>query len=227
MALVHSQVDGRKYYLKLLRRGRTGEVDILSYLATIDSPDNHTVRPIASRVCERGTLLLLPNAGVPVPDYEDCQTHLVSVASQFLRGVALLHEHQVAHCDLKTSNVVVDRSTGRVTLIDFDLAVRGLATLDGFSGTDGWTAPEVGVVARYNPIQADVWSAGKVLRTVAWKCFGSPDRQFLLDLSGKMMVMDPTARPSMRDVVEHFDRYVESHGSEFSTATASNFGLPL
>ena len=122
-----------------------------------------------------------------------------------------MHEHKVAHCDLKTANVVVDRDTGRVTLIDFDLAVRGLDWLDGFTGTNGWTAPEVGEVARYNPMKADVWSAGKVLRTTAWKCPEAADRQFLLELSDSMMAKDPNARPSMKTVVESFDRYVESH----------------
>ena len=125
MALVYSSVDDdKRYYLKFLRPDRTAEAGILSYLAKFDSPDNHAIRPVASRVCERGTLLLLPHAGVTVCDYQG-HAHLVSFASQFLRGVAFLHEHKVAHCDLKTKNVVVDRDTGHVTLIDFDLAASG------------------------------------------------------------------------------------------------------
>ena len=66
-----------------------------------------------------------------------------------------MHEHGVAHCDLKTSNVVIDEQ-GYVTIIDFDLAVRDVASLDGFTGTDGWTAPEVGRGPKYDPMLADV-----------------------------------------------------------------------
>ena len=110
VALVYSNEDNdQRYYLKLLRPGRTAEAGILAHLAKVDSPDNHAIRPVASRVCEKGTLLLLPYAGVPIRDYEDDRRHLVSFADQFLRGVAFLHEHRVAHCDLKTANVVVDR----------------------------------------------------------------------------------------------------------------------
>ena len=221
VALVYPRVEYKApCYLKLLRPDRTGEAGILSYLAKIDCPDNHAIWPIASRVCENGTLLLLPHAGVSLRDHEAGLLDLVSFAGQFLRGVAFLHEHKVAHCDLKTANVVMDRDTGRVTLIDFDLAVRGLDWLDGFTGTNGWTAPEVGEVARYNPMKADVWSAGKVLRTTAWKCPESADRAFLLELSDRMMAKDPNARPSMKTVVESFDRYVESRAeSVFPSAT--------
>ena len=212
--------DDKRYYLKFLRPDRTAEAGILSYLAKFDSPDNNAIRPVASRVCERGTLLLLPHAGVAVCDYEDGHAHLVSFASQFLRGVAFLHEHKVAHCDLKTKNVVVDCDTGHVTLIDFDLAVRGLDWLNGFTGTSGWTAPKVGHVARYDPIKADVWSAGKVLHTVTWKCPESVDHQFLLELGDSMMAMNPNSRPSMKKVVKAFDRYVKSHaGLVFPSAT--------
>ena len=212
MALVYSSADDdKRYYLKFLRSDRTAEAGILAYLANIDSPDNHAIRPVAARVCEKGTLLLLPHAGTPVRDYEDGHAPLVSFASQFLRGVAFLHVHNVAHCDLKTRNVVVDPDTGRVTLIDFDLAVRGQDWLDGFTGTNGWAAPEVGHVARYNAPKADVWSAGKVLHTVASNCPESADRAFLLELSDGMMAVDPNARPSMKTVVHSLDRYVNSH----------------
>ena len=228
VALVCSSMDDKRYYLKLLRGDRSTEAGILSYLAKIDSPDNHAIRPVASRVCEKGTLLLLPHAGVSVRDHEGGYTDLISCAGQLLRGVAFLHEHKVAHCDLKTANVVVDRNTGRVTLIDFDLAVRGLDWLAGFSGTHGWTAPEVGRVPRYNPMKADVWSAGKVLHTAALKYPESADRAFLLELSDGMMAMDPNKRPSMKTVVESFDRYVESHAeSAFPSATTLALELHL
>ena len=231
VALVNSYTEpGQQYYLKFLRPGRTDEVAILSYLARFASPDNHAIRPNASRACDLGTLLLLPDAGVPIPDFKDGHTHLVSLAGQFLRAIGFLHEHKVAHCDLKPSNVVVDRNTGYLPLIDSDLAVRGLEWLDSFSGTKGWTAPEVGVAARYNAMPADVWAAGQVLRSFTWgfPSSGSPDRQFLLGLGKKMMAVDPDARPSMRDVVGMFERYIQSReGSDLPSAGATDSALHL
>ena len=127
----------------------------------------------------------------------------------------------MAHCDLKTANVVVDHDTGRVTLIDFDLAVRGQNWLDGFTGTNGWTAPEVGNVARYDPMRADVWSAGIVLHSMATSCPESADRQFLLNLSKRMMTEDPSMRPSMKNVVQDFDRYFKNLAGSTSLSTAA------
>ena len=207
--MVQSRDSAAQYFLKLLRPNRAAEVDVLAYLSNIDSPDNHTVRLVAFRTCDLGTLILLPYAGIPLCDYGDIPAHLVSIASQFLEGVAFLHEHKVAHCDLKTSNVVVDRDTGRITLIDFDLAARGIDWLGGFSGTEGWTAPKVGNAPRYNAMRADVWAAGKVLYTIAVACPESGDRQFLIPLSEGMMATDPNMRPSMMQVVEKFKRYVK------------------
>ena len=220
MALVYSSTSEDRYYLKFLRPDRTPEAGILAFLAKIDSPDNHAIRPVASRVCETGTLLLLPHAGFSLRDREYSQAHLVSFASQFLRGVSFLHKHKVAHCDLKTANVVVDHDTGHVTLIDFDLAVRGVDSLDGFAGTVEWTAPEVGNVTRYDPMGADVWSAGKVLHSVVSSGPKSADRQFLLDLAKGMMTEDPSTRPSMQNVVQDFDRHYECHTGSLSLSTA-------
>ena len=120
-----------------------------------------------------------------------------------------MHTHKVAHCDIKPSNVVVDCKMGRVTLIDFDLAVRGIRWMDGFSGTEGWSAPEVGGTTGYDPFRADVWSAGKVLDEICSNCPESTDREFLLRLSDKMLDTDPTARPSIKNVVRDLDRYLD------------------
>ena len=205
--------DNKQYILKLLRGNRAEEVDTLEYLAQFKSPDNHVVRPIDSRECDLGTLLLLPHAGVDVTEYKDLHANIFSIASQFIRCVAFIHKHDVAHCDLKPGNVIVDRDTGRMTLIDFDLSVHGLDALDGFTGTDGWTAPEVGEAPSYDPFKADVWSAGKVLREMCSTCPDSAERKFLRDLSKKMSVDDPKARPSMKDVVRDLDGYLEGRVS--------------
>ena len=205
------------FFLKLLRGGRLSERDILEYMAQFVSQDNHVIRPVATRSLDEGTLLLLPYAGVTLDRLCDSRLPLLSTAYQFLKAVAFLHAHGVAHCDLKTSNVVVDLDTGHLTLIDFDLAVRGVDWLDGFTGTDGWTAPEVGNVARYDPKQADVWSTGKVLAVFCDQYPESADRKFLLEISEQLMVTDPEARPKMKHVVDAVERRISwAHPKQFT-----------
>ena len=228
MAVVHTRSTEKRHYLKLVRPSRRTEIDIISYLASHECPENHVVRPVAFRDCDLGTLLLLPDAGVAVDNYAGRPDNLLSVASQFLHAVAFLHSHKVAHCDIKPSHVVVDLSTGHLTLIDFDVAVRGHDWLENYRGTDDWTAPEIGNVDRYDPLCADVWATGKVLDAICENCGESVDRDFLLGLSKVMMAPEPEARPSMKRVVEMFERYAEGHGGlKLSSAGAENSALQL
>jgi serine/threonine protein kinase len=90
-----------------------------------------------------------------------------------------LHQHNVAHCDLKPGNVVVDPKYGLVTsprlfIIDFDLAqfVESEETMEeGWCGTPQWTAPELGSrdgpLQRYSPILADRWACGRMIQYFA------------------------------------------------------------
>lgn len=194
-------------YLKLLRPSRSEEVDILKYLTTVDAPNKHVVRPLAVRHVVDGTLLLLPDVGVAVSGYSHLPHALLSIVRQFFQGVAFLHKHKVAHCDLKPSNVLVDESTGLVTIIDFDLAIQGPKLVEGFTGTDGWTAPEVGGAGRYDPIKADLWAAGKVVRTLCETCPLTVSCKLLLDLCHSLMDPVPAKRPAMQKVLDTLDRY--------------------
>ena len=103
--------------------------------------------------------------------------------------------------------MVIDEK-GYVSIIDFDLAVRNVDSLDGFTGTDGWTAPEVGKVPKYDPMLADVWAAGKVIYAVCWFRAGSEGVNFLLNLTRTMMSPNPDDRPLMKDIVESLEEYL-------------------
>ncbi|KAH9015372.1 kinase-like domain-containing protein, partial [Lactarius hengduanensis] len=89
---------------------------------------------------------------------------------QFLEGVAFLHEHKVAHLDLKPENALVHGSPGspspRLSIIDFGLSVFAESEetlVEGYRGTPSWVAPEVRTPAKYSAILADRWSCGKVV----------------------------------------------------------------
>ncbi|KAH9048623.1 kinase-like domain-containing protein, partial [Lactarius deliciosus] len=91
---------------------------------------------------------------------------------QFVEGVAYLHEHGVAHLDLKPGNVLVYARSGslspRLSIIDFGLSVFAESEeflVEGYRGTPSWAAPEVGESGeKYSAILADRWSCGKVLK---------------------------------------------------------------
>jgi serine/threonine protein kinase len=87
---------------------------------------------------------------------------VASFPEQFLEGVALLHEHRVAHLDLKPGNVVIDGvdrdCPPRVVIIDFGLSVfvkDEHAMIKGFCGTPPCVAPEVGTRDGSDIIQPD------------------------------------------------------------------------
>ncbi|KAI0261726.1 kinase-like domain-containing protein, partial [Gloeopeniophorella convolvens] len=96
--------------------------------------------------------------------------------TQFLEGVAFLHENKIAHLDLNPSNVVVkvdgplSARSLRLLIIDYGLSmfVEGEETLiDYWCGTRGWIAPEAGTEhgpdVEYSPILADRWACGRMI----------------------------------------------------------------
>ena len=62
-------------------------------------------------------------------------------------------------------------SPQQLLIIDFDVSVRvpdQESWIEGYRGTEGWAAPELGdrddPNTKYQPIRADLWSAGAMLR---------------------------------------------------------------
>ncbi|KIY47765.1 kinase-like protein, partial [Fistulina hepatica ATCC 64428] len=90
-------------------------------------------------------------------------------AEDFMKGVAFLHRHYVAHRDIKPDNLVCCADTFRLELIDFECAIQVWDEYDEVDeevGTDMYRAPETKECGRpqpYSPIFADRWSCGCVL----------------------------------------------------------------
>ncbi|KZT03452.1 kinase-like protein, partial [Laetiporus sulphureus 93-53] len=87
------------------------------------------------------------------------------VARQLFEAVEFMHDHGVAHMDIKPDNIRIPLGYGRLTIIDFGLSVRVKGPrdmLEGYRGTPEYSAPEVDST-RYSPIRADLWSVGQVV----------------------------------------------------------------
>ena len=117
-----------------------------------------------------------------------------------------MHENHVAHLDLKPDNIVVATPTNRLFIIDFGVSVRvsGLESrIKGYRGTEGWAAPELEANSDtgYQPIQADLWSAGQVLKYFA-------DHQpahtgsIIYPLAERLMNCNPKLRPTMSMILK-------------------------
>ncbi|KIJ14384.1 hypothetical protein PAXINDRAFT_48894, partial [Paxillus involutus ATCC 200175] len=84
-----------------------------------------------------------------------------------VEAVAFMHNHGVAHMDIKPPNVLTPVLGGRLSIIDFSSAVfvkNAKVRFSGMVGTRGYIAPEVAAGEdAYNPIHADLWSCGKTI----------------------------------------------------------------
>ncbi|KAG2131741.1 kinase-like domain-containing protein, partial [Suillus clintonianus] len=86
---------------------------------------------------------------------------------QLFEAVDFMHQHGVAHMDLKPKNILIPVNGGRLTVIDFNrsLRVKGVEhKFRGIAGTPEYIAPEVATGNDlFSAIRADLWSCGKTL----------------------------------------------------------------
>jgi serine/threonine protein kinase len=192
-----------------VKEGRK-EIEILQYLTGIDSPINHTISGVRIWPVRGGNVISMPVAGGWLTSLTNPSEHLWSVAKQLFEAVDFMHQHGVAHMDLKPNNILIPVNGGRLIVIDFNrsLRVKGVEhRFRGVVGTPGYIAPEVAAGdGLYSAIRADLWSCGKTLEELCDKCRPSTDRSTLLEISWQLMDEDPKKRPMMADVLDGLTR---------------------
>ena len=87
------------------------------------------------------------------------------VAKTLCSALAYLHERGLLHRDIKSDNVLIDKTTGKLALADFGFGADltdGRKFRETVVGTPYWMAPEV---IRGDPYddRADIWSLGILL----------------------------------------------------------------
>ena len=189
----------------MLKYVESHESKIHSFLCSVKSACNHTVPIIDEVELDNRKVIVMPRetvlSGVLDQVFETSGNDL---AHQFLEGVHFMHRQCVAHLDLKPSNILVTLASPlQLHIIDFGISVRVSkqdAWITGYRGTEGWAAPEVvdDSRTRYQPIRADLWSAGRVLLYFAHRQHASTTDS-LKSFADKLLRRNPLQRPLLSE----------------------------
>jgi len=182
----------------MLKFVESDELAIHSLLNKIKAKFNHTI-PILDLVTPGIQTIIVTHYELVLRYAPDSiKTNGNNLALQFLEGVQFMHQHNVAHLDLKPDNIVLRTTTHsqRLLLIDFSVSVQVAGQeswIEGYRGTEDWAAPEV-EESTYQPIRADLWSAGQMLQYFADR--QHPDTNFTFKpLAKKLLNHNPMDRP--------------------------------
>ncbi len=149
----------------------------------------------------------------PEPERE-----VVRALGELVLGVSALHATGLVHRDVKSANVMVERATGRVVLLDFGLA-QSRSELNGaeLAGTPGHLAPEL--LAGGAPSYASDWYAvgvvmyqslcgakarpepqGSGASTLTWPVLITSQFPFLCALIERLLHESPLQRPTASQI---------------------------
>lgn len=148
---------------------------------------------------------------------------------QLIMGIYYCHQQGIAHRDLKPENLLLD-GQDRLKISDFGLSnlqrqgSEGGMLLQTVCGTPNYVAPEVLKEKGYNGFSADIWSCGVILFVMlaGYLPFDDPNMNALFnkiergdyrmakyfspeakDLIGKLLVVDPSKRLTLDQVIAH------------------------
>jgi len=142
-----------------------------------------------------------------------------NVFKQLASAMKYCHEENVIHRDIKPSNVLISGKE-EVKVIDFGLSavIESGNLRNTFCGSPSYTAPEILLGEKYFGKPVDVWSLGVLLylmvaNTLPFDCLQNSIacKWVLLDkvsedcnnLLSKMIVLDPSRRASLPEILKH------------------------
>ncbi|XP_052766094.1 uncharacterized protein LOC128207294 [Mya arenaria] len=114
-----------------------------------------------------------------VPDITFTETERLDIITDVCKGIQYLHCERIAHCDLKTLNILINYTEGKTCIAkitDFGLSLVKNSTQSGtssrggaivcYAGTPRYSAPEVlrgEMLKASDMMKADIWSLGLVI----------------------------------------------------------------
>lgn len=154
---------------------------------------------------------------------------IASMASQTSKELALLHNKNVLHNDLKPANIMWDTNNDIVKIIDYDSATRleenQIFVLTDISSDKDYMAPETDTNEGYRFSKAsDIYSLGKSFNSKLRldKMHLSYPELLIKQQIEKMMAKDPTKRPTIEECINSFDR-MASVGQKLITEKDNTF----
>ncbi|MEM6501266.1 MAG: AAA family ATPase [Cyanobacteria bacterium P01_C01_bin.89] len=171
--------DGRSVAIKVLRDASPRVSDRVQFrnqyaiASNLDIPG--IVKPLDLKVDQGFALVMEDWAGIPLGQYLQQRRQLdigegLAIARQLTNILHDLHQERVIHKDIKPDNILIDRSSSQVTLIDFSIAsllpkeVQQLQSPNVLEGTLGYLAPEqTGRMNRGIDYRTDFYGLGVTL----------------------------------------------------------------
>lgn len=228
---------GQVFALKFLGKA-TSELQILHSLLS-PSPELHHVIELIDVISSKFYDVIVMPWLFPLDVALDERPETIpSLQTQFLKGVSHLHQHNVAHIDLKPGNVLINLSSSpHLSIIDFGLSMRVCdeqTEAEGYCRTLTWSAPEVeteyGPRMRYCVILADRWSCGKVLEYMAKASAGCHPLVASSEFDhawNQLLDLDPRKRPLLDKVLQLQSRQANSMAKRGSDNTEAEAGYPV
>jgi serine/threonine protein kinase len=191
------------------------ELKLLEHLQTLHSHQNHTIKLLHVIHSDHMADLIVMPWQLPLNEFLCHHSSLRMVESlrdQIVEGIWFLHQHLIAHLDLKPENVLVSytdsSSLAHLSIGDYSTSIcveSEESEVVGYRRTPFWSAPNVGVEdgpeLKYSVIRADRWSCGPIIHYLAQfhplndgSVFGSTYEQLLR--------VDPSSRPSLVKVLD-------------------------
>ncbi|ORZ02994.1 kinase-like domain-containing protein [Syncephalastrum racemosum] len=144
---------------------------------------------------ENGSLLSTLKAFGSLPE-----KLVASYTRRILSGLAYLHEHEVAHCDLKAANILSTK-TGEVKLTDFGVSLNLRVKQDELgapAGTPNWMAPEV-IELKGASTKSDIWS---LACTIIELLTGKPPYAGMIAMSALYHIVEDDCPPIPEGISE-------------------------
>lgn len=93
---------------------------------------------------------------------EECASHYFY---NVIKTMQTLAEHKIVHRDIKAENVLLNEDMDELKVIDFGFSMvfEPGKLLNTAAGSPTYTAPEIINKEKFDPVKADIWSAGILL----------------------------------------------------------------
>lgn len=163
---VYSHVYKTIFALKKIPLDRFKDCEIECF-KQID--DKHIVSLYRFFTCGNSAYLLMEYCPKDLCQLVDEQLYCIlseeraRIIYDMILGVKACHDRNIAHCDIKPQNFIVDQY-GRIKITDFGLSSLGTDEEEGedhlFKGTKHYMAPEIYKKEYYDKYLADIWALG-------------------------------------------------------------------